>query len=76
MRDRRRYGKPNLQAVFIEVPRHTTWRPAGDTGGGSGIVNADAAYDPAPRGCPTAGSRDRTRPRRLPHRHNASPLST
>ena len=39
-----RYGKPNLQAVFIEVLRHTTRRPAGwDTGEyGSGIVNADA----------------------------------
>jgi hypothetical protein len=39
-----RYGKPNLQAVFTDVLRHSSRRPAGwDTGEyGSGIVDAGA----------------------------------
>ena len=54
-----RYGKPNLQAVFIEVLRHTTRRPAGwDTGEyGSGIVNADALLTtPLPAAVPPLGA--------------------
>lgn len=54
-----RYGKPTLQAVFIEVLRHSTRRPAGwDTGEyGSGIVNADALLTtPLPAAVPPLGA--------------------
>jgi hypothetical protein len=54
-----RYGRPNLQAVFTDVLRRTTRRPAGwDTGQyGTGIVDADALLAaPLPAAVPTLAS--------------------